>query len=86
MSHNHAMEILKSFQRLYPNLQRRGLVQVIDSHMERADKLLDDFKRRDMPRIAISVDMLDTGIDIPEVVNLVFFKLIRYKISYLYTR
>ncbi len=74
MSHHHALEILKSFQRLYPNLQRQGLVQVIDSQMERADKLLDDFKRRDMPRIAISVDMLDTGIDVPAIQNLVFAK------------
>lgn len=74
MSHYHAMEILKSFQRLYPSLQRRGLAQVIDSHMERVDKLLDDFKRRDMPRIAISVDMLDTGIDVPTIENLVFAK------------
>lgn len=74
MSHRHAVEIFKSFNRLYPSLQQRGLAQIIDSHMERADKLLDDFKRRDMPRIAISVNMLDTGIDVPAIQNLVFAK------------
>lgn len=74
MSHRHAVEIFKSFNRLYPSLQQRGLAQIIDSHMERADKTLDDFKRRDMPRVAISVDMLDTGIDVPAIQNLVFAK------------
>ena len=42
--------------------------------MERTEKLVDDFKRKDMPRIAISVDMLDTGIDVPAIQNLVFAK------------
>jgi type I restriction enzyme R subunit len=74
MSHRHAVEIWQSFNRLYPNLQRRGLAEIVDSHMERAEKTLDDFKTRDMPRIAISVDMLDTGIDIPSLQNLVFAK------------
>lgn len=72
MSHNHAVELLKSFNRLYPDLQRRGMAEIIDSHMERADKTLDDFKHKPMPRVAISVDMLDTGIDVPAVQNLVF--------------
>lgn len=74
MSHRHAVEIWQSFNRLYPDLQRRGLADIIDSHMERAEKTLDDFKTRDMPRIAISVDLLDTGIDIPSLQNLVFAK------------
>lgn len=74
MSHRHAVEIWQSFNRLYPDLQRRGLAEIVDSHMERAEKTLDDFKTRDMPRIAISVDMLDTGIDIPSLQNLVFAK------------
>ena len=74
ISHNHALEIYQSFNRLYPDLQRRGLAKVIDSHMERADKTLDDFKNRDFPRVAISVDMLDTGIDVPAIRNLVFAK------------
>lgn len=74
MSHRHAVEIYESFRRIRPDLQRRGLVEVIDSHMERADKTLDDFKHKDMPRVAISVDMLDTGVDMPAVQNLVFAK------------
>lgn len=74
MSHRHAMNILESFQRLRPDLTRRGVVEVIDSHMERVEKLIEDFKRRDMPRVAISVDMLDTGVDVPSVQNLVFAK------------
>lgn len=42
--------------------------------MERADALLDDFKYKDMPRVAISVDMLDTGVDVPAIQNLLFAK------------
>jgi type I restriction enzyme R subunit len=74
MTHAHALELYKAFNRLYPEWQRRGLARVIDSQMERADTLLDDFKFRDMPRVAISVDMLDTGIDVPSIQNLVFAK------------
>lgn len=74
MSHRHALEIMESFRRVRPDLQRRGFAEVIDSHMERADKLLDDFKNKEMPRVAISVDMLDTGIDVPSIQNLVFAK------------
>jgi type I restriction enzyme, R subunit len=74
MSHRHARELWDSFRRYDPGLHRRGLVEVIDSQVERADRLLDDFKRKDMPRVAISVDMLDTGVDIPAVQNLVFAK------------
>lgn len=74
VSHRHALDLLESFNRLYPDLQRRGLARVIDSHMERVEKELDDFKHRDFPRVAISVDMLDTGIDIPAIRNLVFAK------------
>lgn len=74
MSHRHALELYQSFNRLYPNLQRAGLAQVIDSQMERADLLLEDFIGKDMPRVAISVDMLDTGIDVPAIQNLVFAK------------
>ncbi|MEO3387595.1 DEAD/DEAH box helicase family protein [Mesorhizobium sp. CAU 1741] len=48
-----------------------------------AQTLIDDFSRKDKaPHIAISVDMLDTGIDVPEVVNLVFFKPVRSKTKF----
>ena len=68
--------------RLYPDLQRRGLAKVIDSHMERAEKTLDDFKHKDFPRVAISVDMLDTGIDVPSIRNLVFAKPVFSKVKF----
>lgn len=74
VSHRHALEIYQSFIRLYPDLQRRGLARIIDSHMERAEETLDDFKLKDFPRVAISVDMLDTGVDVPAIRNLVFAK------------
>jgi len=82
VSHNHALELYKSFNRLYPDLQRRGLAKVIDSHMERAEKTLDDFKNKNFPRVAISVDMLDTGIDVPSIRNLVFAKPVFSKVKF----
>lgn len=74
VSHRHALELFESFNRLYPGLQTRGLAKVIDSRMERSEIVLDAFKTKDMPRVAISVDMLDTGIDVPAIQNLVFAK------------
>jgi type I restriction enzyme, R subunit len=51
---------------------------VTDFQVEYAQSLIDDFSNpARAPHIAISVDMLDTGIDIPEIVNLVFFKMVR---------
>lgn len=82
VSHNHALEIYKSFNRLYPDLQRKGLAKVIDSAMERAEKTLDDFKNKNFPRVAISVDMLDTGIDVPSIRNLVFAKPVFSKVKF----
>lgn len=82
VSHRHALEIYKSLNRLYPDLQRRGLARVIDSRMERAEKTLDDFKFKDFPRVAISVDMLDTGIDVPAIRNLVFAKPVFSKVKF----
>lgn len=82
ISHKHALELYKSFNQLYPDLQRRGLAKVIDSQMERAEKTLDDFKNKDFPRVAISVDMLDTGIDVPSIRNLVFAKPVFSKVKF----
>jgi type I restriction enzyme R subunit len=73
ISHRHAMNLYKAFDRLYPEYKGR-LVEVIDAHMEGAERMLKRFKTENFPRVAISVDMLDTGIDIREVVNLVFAK------------
>jgi type I restriction enzyme R subunit len=82
VSHRHALELYKSFNRVYPDLQRSGLAKVIDSQMERAEKTLDDFKNKDFPRVAISVDMLDTGIDVPSIRNLVFAKPVFSKVKF----
>jgi type I restriction enzyme R subunit len=82
VSHKHALEIYKSFNRLYPDLQRKGLAKIIDSQMERAEKTLDDFKNKDFPRVAVSVDMLDTGIDVPSIRNLVFAKPVFSKVKF----
>ncbi len=81
-SHKHALELYKSFSRLYADLQRRGLAKVIDSQVERAEKILDDFKYKAFPRVAISVDMLDTGIDVPSIRNLVFAKPVFSKVKF----
>jgi type I restriction enzyme R subunit len=81
ITHNHAMRLSETFDEMYPENEGK-LVQVIDSKMERAKALLDDFKKQNLPRIAISVDMLDTGVDIPEVVNLAFMKPINSQIKF----
>ena len=80
VTHNHAMRLSETFNEMFP--QYPNLVQVIDSKMERADVLLEKFKKEDMPRIAISVDMLDTGVDIPEIVNLAFMKPVNSQIKF----
>jgi type I restriction enzyme R subunit len=76
-SHLHAVHLAELFQEMYP--QYGGtFCRVIDNQESRADQLIDDFKSKDSdPVIAISVDMLDTGIDVPEVVNLVFAKAVK---------
>lgn len=82
VSHAHAKRLYESFNRLYPELQRQGIAEIIDSHMERADATLDDFKFRTMPRVAISVDMLDTGVDVPAIQNLMFAKPVFSKVKF----
>lgn len=73
-SHQHAKFIEERFNKQYP-AYRGDFLKVIDHQEEYRYDLLNKFKvRNNMPQIAVSVDMLDTGIDIPEVCNLVFFK------------
>jgi type I restriction enzyme R subunit len=76
-SHKHAKFIEERFNKQYP--QYKGdFLKVIDYQEEYKYDLLNKFKVKDkMPQIAVSVDMLDTGIDVPEVCNLVFFKPVR---------
>ena len=73
-NHNHAVLLAQVFDELYPQYGGK-FCQVIDNYDPRAEQLIDDFKDPANPlTIAVSVDMLDTGIDIPEAVNLVFAK------------
>ncbi len=75
-NHKHAKLLVSLFDEMYPQFGGDFCVR-IDNYEPRADQLIDDFKSNDGTKnltIAVSVDMLDTGIDIPEVVNLVFAK------------
>jgi type I restriction enzyme, R subunit len=81
-SHDHAAFIQSRFDANYPYLAGHH-ARVIDFQTTYAQSLIDDFSNpTKAPHIAISVDMLDTGIDIPEVVNLVFFKPVRSKTKF----
>jgi len=81
-NHKHALLLQERYDKLYPQYAGK-FCQVIDNYEPRAESLIDDFKdpKSDLT-IAISVDMLDTGIDVPEVVNLVFAKPIRSKVKF----
>ena len=76
-SHKHAIFIKERFDKQYPQLGGH-FCKVIDNYEEYAHDILKQFSQKDgAPHIAVSVDMLDTGIDVPECVNLVFYKPIR---------
>ena len=76
-----AEAILKVFGKEYPNLA--DYAKVIDNYTTYAQSAIDEFSDpKKLPQIAISVDMLDTGIDIPEVLNLVFFKRVMSKAKF----
>ncbi len=85
MTQAHAERLMIAFEELHP--QFKDLVRVMTHDTERVrngtwgDGLITKFKKQDMPRIAISVDMLDTGIDVPEIVNLVFMKPVHSRIK-----
>lgn len=80
-NHFHAEKILEVFNKEYPHLP--GFAKVIDNYMTYAQSAIDDFSdAKKLPQIAISVDMLDTGIDVPEVLNLVFFKKVMSKAKF----
>lgn len=81
VSKHHAKRLWEAFEKLYPEYKGR-LTRVITSEDTRAQDLLKDFKKESFPRIAISIDMLDTGVDIPEVCNLVFVKPVFSKIKF----
>jgi len=80
-NHTHAEKILEVFGKEYPHLT--GYAKVIDNYINYAQSAIDEFSEaKKLPQIAISVDMLDTGIDVPEVLNLVFFKKVMSKAKF----
>lgn len=81
ISKKHAKRLWEAFEKLYPEYKGK-LTKIIVSEDSRAQELVDEFKKEDWPRVAISVDMLDTGIDVPEVCNLMFAKPVFSKIKF----
>ena len=80
-NHKHAEKIFEIFNKEYPHLN--GYAKVIDNKIKYAQSAIDEFSDpKKLPQIAISVDMLDTGIDVPEVLNLVFFKKVMSKAKF----
>ncbi len=83
-NHRHAKLLEELFNEMYPQYAGK-FCQVIDNYDPRAESLIDDFKvdgSNEQLTIAISVDMLDTGIDVPEVVNLVFARPVKSPIKF----
>jgi len=81
-NNEHAEFIAQRFDANYPEHAGR-FARVVTYRTEYAQSLIDDFSQKGKaPHIAISIDMLDTGIDVPEVVNLVFFKQVRSKTKF----
>ena len=81
-NHRHAEKIYEIFGKEYPNYPP-NFCRVIDNYTNYAQSLIDEFSTPSkMPQIVVSVDMMDTGIDVPEVVNLVFFKKVMSKAKF----
>ena len=81
-NHEHAQLIVQRFAHLYPEYGSDFCV-LIDNQVTYSQNLIDNFSvPAKMPQIAVSVDMLDTGIDVPEILNLVFFKKVKSKIKF----
>jgi type I restriction enzyme R subunit len=80
-NHKHAQMIVDCFHELYPEYSA-NTCQLVDYSVNYGDDLVIKFEEDPEFRIAVSVDMLDTGVDIPEVLNLVFFKKVRSKIKF----
>lgn len=81
-NHDHAEKIYEVFHKEYAHLPN-DYAKVIDNRINYSQSAIDEFSDpKKLPQIAISVDMLDTGIDVPEVVNLVFFKKVMSKAKF----
>lgn len=79
---HHARYIEERFGKLYPKLAKGGYIKVVVHSDDYSHTTIDEFKLKPLPVITVSVDMMDTGIDVPEIVNLVFFKKVRSKIKF----
>ena len=80
-NHRHAQMIVDCFHEMYPDYPA-NTCQLVDYSVSYKDDLVIQFQENPEFRIAVSVDMLDTGVDVPEVLNLVFFKKVRSKIKF----
>lgn len=81
-NHKHAEFIVKRFDENYPHLAGH-FCQVVDNQVNYVQSLIDKFSDTEkLPQIAVSVDMLDTGIDVPDILNLVMFKPVRSKTKF----
>ena len=83
-NHQHAVFIEERFNKNYPEYSGKFL-RVIDNYETKAQDLLEKFTNpfeEEDPQIAVSVDMMDTGVDAPRVVNLVFFKMVKSSSKY----
>ena len=81
-NHRHAERIVEIFNQLYPEYKGE-FAKLIDNQVKYNENLIEHFSiKDDFPQIAVSVDMLDTGVDVPEILNLVFFKPIKSKIKF----
>ena len=81
-NHRHAQKIVDTFNELYPEYKGE-FAKLIDNQVKYNETIIEDFSIKDKwPQIAVSVDMLDTGVDVPEILNLVFFKPVKSKIKF----
>lgn len=80
-NHSHAQMIVDCFHELYPRYDA-NYCQLVDYHVNYSKDLVERFEEAEDFRIAVSVDMLDTGVDVPPVLNLVFFKPVKSKIKF----
>ena len=81
-NHEHAKKIVDVFNELYPEYKEK-FAKLIDNQVKYNETIIDEFSTKEKwPQIAVSVDMLDTGVDVPEILNLVFFKPVKSKIKF----
>lgn len=81
VNHKHAQLIVDTFKKTNPQYGD-DYCTLIDNEVKGAQDLIEKFDQHEDIRIAVSVDMMDTGVDVPSVLNLVFFKKVRSKIKF----